>query len=117
MNLTLHGFDIGKRIGEANRAAVEKRYAESGADALVFAGLAGECGGELLATGGTLHAGGIGFGVGQNFSRGVDDGGAGAGGLTLLGGDFRERVSVVGFDAVGEEQSFLGEAAFDFGTE
>ena len=95
MHLRLHGFDIGKRIGEAHcasgnwRGDIEKRNAESGAAALVLAGLAGESGGEFLAGGVVLHVGRIGFGVGENFSGSVDDGGAGAGGQALPARRFR----------------------------
>ena len=60
---------------------------------------------------------GIGFRIGENFSGGVDDGGASASGLALLRGDFSERVCVVDFDAMGEEQSFLRQVALDFGAE
>ena len=123
MHLRLNGFDIGKRIGEADRASgdwngdIEKWNAERGAAAFAFAGFAGEGGGELRAGGVVLHAGGIGFGVGENFSGGVNDGGAGSGGLAFLRGDFGERVGVVGFDAVREEQSLLREVAFDLGAQ
>ncbi len=108
-DLRLHRFDIGKRIGEADRSAgdgngdVEKWNAERGAAALALADFAGEGGGEFLAGCVILHVGGIGFGVGENFSGGVDDGGAGSGGEAFLRGDFGEGVGAVGFDAVGEE--------------
>ena len=123
MDLRLNGFDIGERIGEADCASgnrggdVEKWNAESGAAALVLAGLAGEGGGELRAGGVVLHVGGIGFGVGEHFAGGVDDGGAGSGGLAFLRGDFGERVGAVGFDAVREEQRLLGEVALDLGAQ
>ncbi len=123
LNLRLHGFDIGERIGEADRASrdgngdIEKWNAESGAAALVLAGLSGEGGGEFLAGGVVLHVGGIGFGVGENFAGGVDDGGAGSGGVAFLRGDFGEGVGAVGFDAVGEELRFLGEVALDLGAQ
>ena len=118
-----HGFDIGKWIGQAHCASgyrsgdIEKWNAESGAAALVRASFAGEGGGEFLAGGVVLHGGGIGFGIGENFSGGIDDGGAGAGGMAFLGGDFSESVGAVGFDAVGEQECLLREVALNLGAQ
>ena len=102
------------RRRERPRREMECRGWRCGARSLRFAG---EGGGEFLARGVVLHVGGIGFGVGKDFAGGVDDGGAGSGGLAFLGGDFGEGVGAVGFDAVGEEESFLSEVALDFGAQ
>src|SRR5580698_8159511 len=113
MKLRLHGVDIGERISQANRAArnwggdVEIRNAESRTAALIGTYPTGESGGKFRAGSVILHSGGIGFGIGQDFARSVDYGGTGSGGLRPLGGDFGERVRVIGFDAVGQEQRFL----------
>ena len=121
--MRLHGFDIGKWIGKAHCAPryrsgyIEKRYVESSAATLVRARLAGEGGDEFLASGVVLHRSGIGFGVGQNFSGSVDDGGAGAGGKTFLSGNFQQGVGAIGFDAMGEQESLLGKVALNFGAE
>jgi hypothetical protein len=99
--------------------------------ALTLSGLAAERSGEFLAGGelvlvdllvvyllifDLLIIGG-GFGIGQHFAGTVDDGGARAGRLAFLGGNIGERMGSIGLDAMGEEQSFLGEVALDFGAQ
>ena len=122
MHLRLHRFDIGKRVSEADCASgnrggnIEKRNAKSRAAALVRTGFAGESRDEFLAGCVILHVGGSCFGVGENFARGVDDSGTGAGGLTFLRGDFGKRVGAVDFDAVGKEKCFLRQVALDLGA-
>ena len=119
-DLGLNRFDVGKWVGEAHGATrnggghVEKRDPQRRAATFVGARLTGEGGGELRASGVVLHAGGIGFRVGEHFAGGVDDGGAGARRLTFLSSDFSERMGAVDFDAVREQQSLLGEVALDF---
>ena len=106
--LRLDRLDVGKRIGEANRAArnrsgdIEKRDTESGAAALVLAGLAGKGGGKLGAGGVVLHVRGIGFRICKDFAGRVDDRGAGSGGSRFLRSDFGERVDAIGVDSVRE---------------
>ncbi len=70
------------------------------------------------AAGVVLHVGRVGFGIGENFSGGVDDGGASAGSQAFLRSDFGERVGgVVGFDAMREEKRLLCEVALDLGAQ
>ncbi len=119
-----NGFDIGERIGEADSAAgdrngdIEERNAEGGTAAFVAAGSAGESCDEFRTRGMVFHAGGVRLRIGKHFSGGVDDGDAGAGGLSFLSGDVGEGVAgAVGLNAVSEELGLLGQAAFDFGPQ
>ena len=57
------------------------------------------------------------FGVGEHFAGSIDDSGARSRSLPFLRGDLCHRVRAVGFDAMGEEQSLLGEAALNFGAQ
>jgi len=120
LDLRRHGFNVGKRIGEANRSSgngsgdVEEWNPQRRAAALVDAHPPGKGCDKFRTVGVVFHDLGIGLGIGQNFARGVDDGGAGPGGLGFLGGDVGEGMtSAVGLDAVGEEESFLAEVALD----
>ncbi len=105
----MDSFDIGKRIGQANRAPghrhcnVEKWEAQRGAAAFAAADLARECRGEFLAGGVILHIRRIRFRISQHFARSIDDGGASPGGLRFLRNDVLERAGAVGFHAVGEQ--------------
>src|ERR1700722_12142355 len=123
MDLGLNRLNVGKRIGEADRASgnrsgdEEKRNSQRGATAFIHSGFTGEGGGELCGRAFVLYARRIGFGVSQDIAGRIDDSGAGSGGLAFLRGNFRERVSVVGFDTTGEEQSFLGEVTFNLGAQ
>ncbi len=122
-NLCGDGFDVGERIGQADGPAgdgnghIKKRNADGGAAALVAADFPGESGDEFRARGMVFHVSGIGFRIGQDFSRGIDDSDAGTGGLTFLSGNVAERVSAVGFDTMGEELRLLDEIAFNFGAQ
>src|SRR5438309_11409760 len=121
-NLGLHGFYIGERIGEADGASgdgsrdVEKRYADGGAASLALASLSLERSHEFFSMGVILHGVGIGLRIGEHSAGGVDDGGASSGGLTFLGGDLSEGMGFIGFDAVSEQESLLGQIALDFGA-
>ena len=118
----LNRFDIREGIGETDGASgnrsgdIEEGNADGGAAALVLTRPSSQGGDEFLASGVVLHGRGIGFGIGENFSGGVDDGGAGSGSETLLRCDFRER-SMIDFDTMGEEESLLREIAFDLGAQ
>src|SRR4029077_16838671 len=121
-NFRLNRFDIREGIGETDCASgnwsgdIEEWNADGSAAALVFTRPSSEGGDEFLASGVILHGRGIAFGIGENFSGGVDDSGAGSGGETFLRCDFRER-STVDFDSMGEEESLLREVAFDLGAQ
>ncbi len=113
------GFDVGERIGHANRASrdgrgdVQKRNADGVTAALIHTDVAAERRGELLATAVVFHGGRIGFGIGQHLAGRIDDGGARAGGLTFLGSDVLQGVLAVDFDAIREQAGFGGEATLD----
>ena len=122
-DLGLHGFDIGERIGEADGSSgdgsrdVEEGYADGGAAALALASLPLECRYEFFSVGVVLHVVGIGLRIGEHSAGGVDNGGASSGGLTFLGGDLGEGMGFIGFDAVSEQESLLGQIALDFGAQ
>ena len=123
MHLRLNRFNIRERVREAHCAArdgsgyIKKWNTNRGAAALTLARFASQRGEEFGAGGVVLHVGGIGLGVGENFSGGVDDGGACTSGEGFLRRDFRERVGTVGFDTVREEKRFLSQVALNLSAQ
>jgi len=121
--LGLDGFDVREWIGKADgttgdgRGDVERPDIERRAATFVFADVAGERGGKFGTGSVVLHVGGVALGIGEDSAGSVDDGGAGSGGLAFLCGDLGEGVRVVDLDAMGEEDGFLGEIAFDLDAE
>src|SRR4029077_8659499 len=103
------GFHVGERVCETDSAAgdgsgdVEEWDADGVAAAFVDADVAAKGGLEFLAGAVILHRLGICFGVGEDLAGGIDYGRARTGGEGFLGGDVRERMLVVDFDAIGEE--------------
>src|SRR5437763_6590167 len=92
-NLGLHGFYVGKRIGEADGASgdgsrdVEKRYADGGAASLALASLSLAGGHEFFSMGVILHGDGSGLRIGERSARGGEEGGTSCGGVSFPGGD------------------------------
>ncbi len=122
VDLLRYGFNIGERVSQAHRSTgdgrghIKKRNANGGAAALVAAHSSRQSSRELRTGGVVFHARRMGFGIGQDLARGIDDGNSGPGSLPFLGGDVGERVSAVSFDAMREKQSLLSEIAFNFGA-